>query len=97
MSITLNHKVLPPGLPRAKIARDRLDEQFARLLDSHETIGIFAAAGSGKTVQAQLSYPGREAVTRLFLDAQGGPSNGPRPINPESGARQAHPREQEQP
>jgi ATP/maltotriose-dependent transcriptional regulator MalT len=54
MSIILNHKVLPSGLPRANIARDRLDEQFARLLDSHERIGIFAAAGSDKTVQAQL-------------------------------------------
>lgn len=50
----LSHKVLPPGLPRGTIARDRLDEQFAALLDSHEAIVIFAAAGSGKTVQTRM-------------------------------------------
>jgi hypothetical protein len=82
MSITLNHKVLPPGLPRAKIARDRLDEQFARLLDSHETIGIFAAAGSGKTVQAQLlaaryAWPGMELLlSRTVLSVLSRPRSG---------------------
>ncbi|GAA4513380.1 MULTISPECIES: BTAD domain-containing putative transcriptional regulator [Nonomuraea] len=50
----LSHKVLPPGLPRGTIARDRLDEQFATLLDVYETIVIFAAAGSGKTVQTRM-------------------------------------------
>jgi LuxR family transcriptional regulator, maltose regulon positive regulatory protein len=54
MSFLLSHKVQPPGLPRGTIARNRLDEHFARLLEAHETIGIFAAAGSGKTVQAQM-------------------------------------------
>ncbi|MEV4380960.1 BTAD domain-containing putative transcriptional regulator [Streptosporangium sp. NPDC049644] len=50
----LSHKVQPPGLPRGTITRDRLDEQFAALLESHETIVIFAAAGSGKTVQTRM-------------------------------------------
>lgn len=50
----LSHKVLPPGLPRATIARDRLDEQFSALLEDHETIAVFAAAGSGKTVQTRM-------------------------------------------
>ncbi|MDA0637744.1 BTAD domain-containing putative transcriptional regulator, partial [Nonomuraea sp. MCN248] len=50
----LSHKVLPPGLPRGTIARDRLDEHFSALLEVHETIVIFAAAGSGKTVQTRM-------------------------------------------
>ncbi|GAA1864204.1 hypothetical protein GCM10009836_50670 [Pseudonocardia ailaonensis] len=36
------------------IARGRLDLHFAELLRTHETVAVFAAAGSGKTVQAQL-------------------------------------------
>lgn len=50
----LSHKVLPPGLPRGTIARDRLDEHFAALLEVYETIALFAAAGSGKTVQTRM-------------------------------------------
>lgn len=50
----LHHKVLPPGLPRGTIARDRLDEQFTALLETHEAIALFAAAGSGKTVQTRM-------------------------------------------
>jgi DNA-binding SARP family transcriptional activator len=66
----LNHKVRPPGLPRGVIARDRLDEQFTRLLASHETIAVFAAAGSGKTVQTQL-FAAQQGwpLTWITLDA----------------------------
>jgi LuxR family maltose regulon positive regulatory protein len=31
-----------------------LDEQFTALLEEHETIAVFAAAGSGKTVQTRM-------------------------------------------
>ena len=50
----LRHKVRPPGLPTVTIPRGRLDQHFAELLRTHETLAVFAAAGSGKTVQAQL-------------------------------------------
>ena len=50
----LSHKVLPPGLPRGTIARPRLDRHLTGLLEDYETIAVFAAAGSGKTVQTRM-------------------------------------------
>lgn len=50
----VRQKVLPPGLPTTAITRPRLDALFARLLEEHEALAVFATAGSGKTVQAQL-------------------------------------------
>jgi LuxR family transcriptional regulator, maltose regulon positive regulatory protein len=48
------HSIIPPGLPATTVTRERLDRLCAELLDEHEALAIFAAAGSGKTVQAQL-------------------------------------------
>ncbi len=50
----VRQKVVPPGLPATAIARPRLDGLYARLLDEHEALAVFATAGSGKTVQAQM-------------------------------------------
>lgn len=50
----IRQKVLAPGLPTAAITRPRLDALYARLLDEHEALAVFATAGSGKTIQAQL-------------------------------------------
>jgi ATP/maltotriose-dependent transcriptional regulator MalT/DNA-binding SARP family transcriptional activator len=52
--VILKRKLRPPGLPRGTIARNRLDDQFSALLEEHEAIAVLAAAGSGKTVQAQM-------------------------------------------
>jgi LuxR family maltose regulon positive regulatory protein len=48
------YKVLAPGLPRGAIRRPRLDRMLAELFDACSVVEIVAAAGSGKTVQAQL-------------------------------------------
>ena len=53
-AILLNQKVIPPGLPARTVLRPRLNAQYSSLLESHETLAVFATAGSGKTVQAQL-------------------------------------------
>ena len=50
----VRQKVLAPGLPTTAIARPRLDSLYAQLLDEHEALAVFATAGSGKTIQAQL-------------------------------------------
>ncbi len=50
----VKRKLFPPGLPARVIARPRLDELFSSLLEAHGTLAVFAAGGSGKTVQAQM-------------------------------------------
>ena len=52
-STLVRQKVMPPGLPSAVIARPRLDDLYTRLLCEHDALAVFAAAGSGKTVQTQ--------------------------------------------
>ena len=52
--IVLAHKYAAPGIPTGAIARPRLDELFARLLDTHPVLVVSSPAGSGKSVQAQL-------------------------------------------
>jgi LuxR family maltose regulon positive regulatory protein len=52
--VLVNHKMRPPGLPAGAISRPRLTSLYSQLLDEHEALAVFAAAGSGKTVQAQL-------------------------------------------
>ncbi len=50
----VKRKLLAPGLPVGVIARPRLDELFSSLLELHGTVAVFAAGGSGKTVQSQM-------------------------------------------
>jgi ATP/maltotriose-dependent transcriptional regulator MalT/DNA-binding SARP family transcriptional activator len=50
----LPHNLRPPGLPRRVIDRRRLNDLYAELLGDHQGAVVVAAAGSGKTVQAQL-------------------------------------------
>jgi len=52
-SMLLRQKLMPPGLPSAAIARPRLDDLYSRLLTEHDALAVFAAPGSGKTVQTQ--------------------------------------------
>ena len=52
-STLVRQKVMPPGYPSAVIARPRLDDLYTRLLSEHDALAVFAAAGSGKTVQTQ--------------------------------------------
>ena len=52
-SMLLRQKLMPPGLPSAVIARPRLDDLYLRLLTEHDALAVFAAPGSGKTVQTQ--------------------------------------------
>lgn len=52
--VVVRHKVLPPGLPRNVVDRERLHALYDDLLNDREALAVFAAAGSGKTVQAQL-------------------------------------------
>jgi LuxR family maltose regulon positive regulatory protein len=48
------YKVIAPGLPRGSIRRPRLDQMLTELFETYSVVEIVAAAGSGKTVQAQL-------------------------------------------
>ena len=50
----IHGKVMAPGLPSAVVRRPRLDDLFGGLLEAHDVLSVFAVAGSGKTVQAQL-------------------------------------------
>jgi len=50
----VRQKVVPPGLPATAIARPRLDDLYAQLLEEHDALAVFATAGSGKTIQAQM-------------------------------------------
>lgn len=69
-SVLVRHKITPPGLPAAAISRPRLNKMYADLLDEHEALAVFAAAGSGKTVQAQLfALEEKWPVAWLTLDA----------------------------
>lgn len=68
--VLVQQKVMPPGLPKAVIARPRLHALYAELLNDHEALAVFAAAGSGKTVQAQLFADYRDSpLAWLTLDA----------------------------
>jgi tetratricopeptide (TPR) repeat protein len=63
------HKVRLPGLPRNAVSRPRLDRLMETLLEEHPALCIVAAAGSGKTVQAQLfAHAWGEPVAWLTLD-----------------------------
>lgn len=53
-AVLVRQKIALPGLPAAAILRPRLTQLYSALLDEHEVLAVFAAAGSGKTVQAQL-------------------------------------------
>lgn len=60
---------MPPGLPTGVIARPRLDRLFEERLRDHESLALLAAAGSGKTVQAQMFATGRGCrLSWLTLD-----------------------------
>ena len=65
----VRRKAMAPGLPAGAVRRPRLDQLFADALAEHEGLAVFASAGSGKTVQAQL-YAEREQspVAWLTLD-----------------------------
>src|SRR3954447_21187947 len=68
-SVLVRHKIVPPGLPAAAISRPRLTRMYADLLEEHEALAVFAAAGSGKTVQAQLfALSERWPIAWLTLD-----------------------------
>jgi LuxR family maltose regulon positive regulatory protein len=59
-----------PGLPRDVLRRPRLDDLLAELLDRCGVVVVTAAAGSGKTVQAQLFADTRpEPTSWITLDA----------------------------
>lgn len=67
--LILGHKLLPPGLPPDPIVRPRLGAYLEQLFEEHHVIAIVAAAGSGKTVQAQLYAASSElALGWLTLD-----------------------------
>ena len=53
-SVLVRQKMVPPGLPAGVVSRPRLNRLYTDLLEQHETLAVFAVAGSGKTVQAQL-------------------------------------------
>jgi DNA-binding SARP family transcriptional activator len=48
----MHRSTLPPALPSGLTTRPRLDALFAERLARFGTVGVFAAAGSGKTVGA---------------------------------------------
>ena len=52
--MVLAHKYVPPGVPAQAIARPRLDDLFRAALDRSRVLVVSSAAGTGKTVQAQL-------------------------------------------
>ncbi|MCX2933749.1 hypothetical protein ORI20_26105 [Mycobacterium sp. CVI_P3] len=62
----IRQKVVPPGLPATAIARPRLDELYTWLLEEHDALAVFATAGSGKTIQAQL-FAAREQWPLAWL------------------------------
>ena len=66
----VRQKVVPPGLPVTAIARPRLDELYAWLLEEHDALAVFATAGSGKTIQAQL-FAAREEWPLAWLTLDG--------------------------
>lgn len=53
-SIVGRNKVVAPGIPAGVVARTRLDDICSSLLERHHVVAFVAAAGFGKTVQAQL-------------------------------------------
>ena len=69
-SMLVRQKLMPPGLPSTVIARPRLDDLYSRLLAGHETLAVFAAAGSGKTVQTQ-QFASREQWPLVWLTLDG--------------------------
>jgi DNA-binding SARP family transcriptional activator len=65
----IDHRTRAPGLPQGVTKRPRLDQLFASFLEDHQAIAVVGAAGSGKTVQAQLFAAGWGAPTAwLTLD-----------------------------
>lgn len=64
----LGHRFLPPGLPRTPFARPRLDRLMAELFEAYSIVEMIAAAGAGKTVQAQLYAASHPQVAWLAVD-----------------------------
>lgn len=81
----LTRKLQPPGLPVGVVPRGRLDELFARLLEDHEALAVFASAGSGKTVQAQM-FAAREGLPLAWLTLDSADRSGPRLLTYLAGA-----------
>lgn len=50
----LPHRLRQPGMPRGVLRRERVDRLFDEMLAACGALVVSAAAGSGKTVQAQL-------------------------------------------
>lgn len=50
----LAHKYVAPGVPANVLDRARLTDLFRKLFDDHRVVHVRAAAGTGKTVQAQV-------------------------------------------
>jgi DNA-binding SARP family transcriptional activator/tetratricopeptide (TPR) repeat protein len=50
----LFHKTQPPNLPATAVRRPRLDRLYSERFEAHSLLVVVAAAGSGKSVQAQL-------------------------------------------
>ena len=56
----LPHRLRQPGMPRDVLRRERLDRLFDEMFSACGALVVSAAAGSGKTVQAQLYAEARE-------------------------------------
>lgn len=73
----LTRKIRPLGLPDGVVDRERLHALFDKLLSERESVAVFAAAGSGKTVQAQL-YADRKGWPLAWLTVDSGDRSGSR-------------------
>ena len=85
----VQRKVVPPGLSSTAITRPRLDALYAHLFEKHETLAVFAAPGSGKTIQAQM-FASREQWPLAWLTLDGADRSAPRMLSYLAAALRPH-------
>ena len=72
----LSRKIQPPGLPRGTTTRARLDTLYREILDRHEGLAVFAAAGRERRSRPSCSCHDGSPYGWLTLNA--GDRSGPR-------------------